>query len=336
MRAIRWIDTAIVRDGYLYCMPGQGRMICKIALESFTIEKMIEVSKHNSRFWKLFAYDDEFFCISKAGSSMLRWNETTGEVSELKFTGKMTECAEIIDYKNNIWMFPRELPEDLYYYSIKEKKYYKSENWRKFIRKNGIAGRVKGWHQKDNTVFLLVWGEKRILKFDMDTEQLTNFALPVDGYVRDLVVQEKKFYFLLDNDMVIHCWNPQTESVFDIEEPIQASCYKMINAGDTIIIYTGNNNCVELLCNGKISKTDIVIEKEKPSSAFLQAIRYKSSWIVMPWGYDAFITFGEDFTSYRIDRVLVPMKNFIDTEAILYEGKISLQEWLQYLTEKSA
>lgn len=334
MVAMKWIDSAEVRNGYMYCLPGKGRILYKIALHDFSVSKTVEVSGQSQDYWKLYVRNDDFFCISKSGSEIVRWNETTEEVTVLAFAEKMPERSEIVGYKDKIWMIPRMISEDLYFYSITEKKYDKCESWQKHIKKLGIAGRVENWHYNDNRVFLIVGNEKKILEFNMDTEQLTSFIMPVDGHVKDLVVQGDKFYFLVDNDTAIHCWNPQREKVFHIESTVQKPCSRLIVAGDAIIIDTGNS--VALLRNDKISKTDIIIKKGQARSAFLKAINYNSSWLVMPWGVRFFIIFSESFDSYSINKAFVPLKDAIDTETLLYEGDISLKEWLQYLTEKKA
>ena len=332
MAIMKWIYSAVIRDNSLFCLPGNGRNLYKISLKNFSVEKKIEISKQASSRWGLFVKNNVFFCISKSGDEIICWDENTDETFPLRCSAKMPERSVVVGYKDTIWMIPNEVSDDLYYYSIEKKKFYISENWKSFIKDSGITGRIKRWYDKDKYVYLIIDQEKRFLKFDMDMEQLIDQTLPIDGYVEDLVVHEDKIYFLTDNDTSVHCWNPQKKIIFDINNTMQGSCHKLVDAGDTIVIDGGYS--VGLLRDDKICGTDIKIKKGRAKSAFFKAVKYKSYWLVIPWGNDAFITFSENFDSYSINFVSMPLEDLIDAETRLNEGEVSLKEWLQYLTEK--
>lgn len=332
MALMKWINSAVIRDNSLFCLPGNGRNLYKISLKNFSIERKIEISKQASRYWSLFAKNNDFFCVSKSGGEIICWNENTDETFTLRCATKIPEHSEVVGYKDIIWMMPKKVTDDLFYYSIDKKKYYISENWKKFIKNSRITGRIKRWYNKDNYVYLIIEDERKILKFDMDIEQLTDITIPIDGYVEDLAVHEDKIYFLVDKDTSVHCWKLQSEFVTDIENTMQESCHKLVDVGDAIVI--DGVHSVGLLRNGKICKTDIKIKKGSARAAFVKAIKYKTFWLVMPWGNDAFITFSENFDSYSINRLSMPIEDLIDAETILDEGDVSLKEWLQYLTEK--
>lgn len=332
MALIKWIDSAIIRDDSLFCLPGNGKNLYKISLKNFIIEKKIEISKQVSRYWSLYLKNDDFFCISKSGDEIICWNENTEKTCILECATKMPERCEIVGYKDTILMMPRYVTDDLYYYSIERKKYFICKNWKQFIKDSKITGRVKRWYNQDNYEYLIIENERRIVICDMDKEQFTVLTFPIDGYVEDLIVHEDKIYFLTNDDISVHCWDPKKGIISDIENTMQGSIHKLVDAGDTIVIDGGQY--VGLLRNGNIFKTDIKIKKGRARSAFLKAIKCKSFWLVLPWGNDVFITFSENFDSYILNHVSIPFGDIADEETIIQEGDVSLKEWLQYLREK--
>ena len=325
MKEFRWINSIIEKKDYFYCFPGYGNALYRVSMENFVVEKVAEFENQERATWSLVELNNVICCICNKNSRIYTYEVNTKEKATVDAQIN-TEIMEAFVFADKIWFIPRDLMDNLYYITISDGIFHEVRGWKEEIQRLNIIERVFRWFRDNGEVYFVLMDKSYILKYNLKTYKLTELTPPLSKPLYDFVIH-KKHLFLIDADRKsIYCWDIRNDEIKEIKGDGKTAYSRMVNIGDSILIDTDTG--VEIYTDGRIVKTQIAINKGSSKSAFIKAIKYKSSWLLLPWGNEEIVILDEN-SIYGSRNLGVSAR--LTEKRILIESDISLNNYIDFL-----
>lgn len=332
-RTIRWIKSAAVKDGYLYCVNRKYSILFRINLQSWELEKIVELEwDQKGIVTDVYEMDGHIICVPLQGVQAAVYDPDSREIQYVKMDADGLELIDVVIYDCKIWFVPRNLPGKLYYYSPAGAVFAEDRMWEEEARRIELCGRIKRKCYIEHNQIYLVIGRK-IAKYDFEDRRMTELINPLNECCADFIRMGEVYYCISENDKrrVLY-WNVEDGRVFWEEGKENSGYVKLTKAGEVVLLDTVTG--IDILIDGKIKKWERSDIDGLEGANFINAVRYRDRWILPPWGSASFIECSSDFTGVKRHEIKIPVEDIPERETLFSETEISLDEYIAHTIQK--
>ncbi len=326
-RAIRCVFSAIIKENYLYCVYRKYNILVRINLISWKYEK-IAVLEWNcpNLVTGVYEIDGQIVCAPLSGLQIAVYNPESGEIQYFSAENLEIELIDIMIYDHKLWLFPRNLPGKLYYFSLSKQTFFEDDMWETELRRFGLFGRIKKKCFTSNHIICMVINQK-IVKYDLSTHLMTQIIMPLKGNCIDIIDMGEMYYALIENDKkIIFAWKKNENQVRKIEGQGKGNYTKLTKIGNAILMDSENN--IDILIDGTIRKLELNKDEYLKGTSFISSIKFNDKWIFLPWGSKDFVQCTSDFFNMTSHEVKVSVKDILCNETILGESELLLNDYI--------
>lgn len=288
---IRWLSSVVIKDDSFYCMPGESNAIYKVTFQDWKITKVFQTSYREIGRWSVCGNMDYIYGIPNKGIRFIVYEIETGKGSSFESGDEETELAESVWYDQKIWFIPRNLPCGMWFFSFPETSFFENLKWKEELKRLKVSGRVTRWYIEKEKIYLVLFREKRILQYDLYSDQMVDITPPMEEGFYDIVCMGDCLFFLTkDNEKMLYGWNLKNKKIWKLRGDGEGSYRKLIKIGNELLLDTGMG--LEVLKNGRISATDIRFCTQPEGANYINAVTLTSKRMLLPWGQPGFLVFS--------------------------------------------
>ncbi len=286
---IKKIKSAVLIDDYIYFVPGRTHALYSLDLREWSCNRVMDLEIEESDFWTIFRREEYLYIIPFEGQKVICIHLETHEIIRLE----LEEPGNIVD----VLLFG-----DRYYLLTKEFKgylpYLAFEN--DFLVQNTVIFDLDRYVESESSIIINRWGiqdgvihffsssKQMLYCIDMQTLHLEGVPIPNHIICEDIERSSDGSFWLIDEKYDLFKWDV---SIGKVEKCGVISC-KIIPIGLYLFIDAPEKTFL------KTEKMDINILSMNSvdrafKSAFFSYVEVDDYYIVLPWGYPAFVAISK-------------------------------------------
>lgn len=329
-RSFRWIKSAIVRDGKLYCIPGWSRGIYEIKLEDWSINRILSLPYREGRYWNLFYIDNIIYCAPHIGKRLYRIIDDFTGLEIVVDQDTTQELVEIMYFDRKMFFFPRDTEEGLFIYDFDTEDIHEDTGWRNQINDVNQHGRINRWFSDGKSLLFITYDNNRIFEYGVESHILKELIVGENKQWHDIISCDEKKYLLSRQDEGILCVENRGNSQLVTNHSSELGSVKKLVVLDSSTIVLESHNSMQVLKEGRVLGSYPI--EEVSGSNFIECIDSGDYYILLPWVDENFYCIFKENLSCERHRFKLSMKEkFLQGEIFFEEEKSDLKEFIDEL-----
>lgn len=332
-RTVHWVGSAVIKENYLYCVYRRYNLLIRIDLISWKYERIAALKwDRNNLVTGVYEIDDQIICVPLNGIQIAVYNIKSREIRYFLAENPEMELIDVTVCERKIWLFPRNLTEKLYYFSLENENFYEEYTWENEVERLKVQGRIKKkCFISHNEIYMVV--AKRIVKYDLITHFMTEINMPLNGSYQDVVKNGRRYYVLMEkNNRTIFCWNEEENKISEICEKKKNGYIKLTKVGTAVLMDSGND--IEILNDGLVKKIRLLKNTNLKSSGYISSVRFGDRWILLPWGNTDFADCALDFSNVNMHEVKISIKDIFWGQTFFVEEELTLNTYIEGVSSR--
>jgi len=327
-RFINCIKTAAIKDDIMYCACGKANVLYEVDLHKWECKKLIDLAWEEVRCIDVYIAGDEVICVPYTGVRVAVYNIVTEEVLYYELENELKTEKDSVLIKEWIYFINRDLPGDLYAFSVKHKMFEKDILWRAKLQKNDIKGKIYSkCFLKDDVVCTA--NENKIILYNPVLRQLVIKEIyDEDVGIRSVIINDDLFYFVSGEK--VFAFKESENELIEFKSENNRVYQTLIKMGNYVLINSEHGiDCLD----ERNSMSNLVLHDEIQKGApFVSALKYKNDWILLPWDGTDFILISCDLKKIERHKIKYSMKDIIEKQRSFIEKDFTLNDLIESIT----
>lgn len=322
------IRNSVIYENKLYFVAGNyGKLFFADMVDQWKIESVCELPWRGTA--DCFLLNNKIWCVAMKGMQLISYEIDTKNVEYYTYGEVERENVLSLIDKDFIWIFPRDLPDALFLFSIRDKKFSMNFEWEKGWGKYNISGHALVASAYKKEVIMSLQNTRLILKFDIDEGMVNISELPIVENIYGVAIAEEGIYVTTNCNRNIYLWekNHTVNKIWD-EKGSDTHFGKPIYMCGKLLLMDGNR--VEVFADGTLKHLECIglENKQMQGALFFAGLELENRCILFPWNANFAIETSKQIDEVKIHKMDCPLVDFLYRVRIIVEGDTSLFDFI--------
>lgn len=338
--------SAFIRDGEMWCVPAVLNWLFKINLKDWSIKSVCNLELED-RFHIDYIYQcqNDVWCITAVGVRVIRYNMLTGKVEHFELTGEdQRRNRGTVLFNGRLWIAPIELPGKMISFDVIKKKFTVHDSWEKECQKWSLSGKAVSFCQVENTIYMTLKDECKVIQFDLEKEGLKIKSLPGKYGLRCIFTVYNNVYATSSVKRKLFQWNKNGEIIRKIRCPYRQNkpYARGMEFGNKILLMDDETVDVFDIETEKITpyyEIDDLLEGGYSPLFFIHMV-YGTKYFLIPWRANALLEFDREEKEWTGHILRIPEELFfkeyvlkeISSQDVIMDGELLMGDLVNYVT----
>ncbi|MGN0157477.1 MAG: hypothetical protein ACI39N_09515 [Lachnospiraceae bacterium] len=290
-------------------------------------------------------YKSSVYCISSNQCVIAEYDLEHQNTTYYRHNCKNNVNIQIAVLNEKIYIFPRNLKDDLICFDLQEKNFTTSKNWSKSKEGFIYLSQVVNDH-----ITFIEKKKNRILQYNFGQDQWNEIPYSESDVLSGVYEQDRYVYVTVENKRKVLRINKKDgeSSCFVPKKDFTGGYNNLIHGGNRLYLMTGNSMDYLDELTGEINSLDDLPEDLKNINAdgkgtlFFGCCFVPRGCLFVPWNANVFLVLNKNTNKWESKRIEVPsdimIKHYIEYRTKrslpIDEKSVSVSEYLKYILGK--
>ncbi len=328
------ISGAIQAGEHIYYIaPNNINGIFMLDLNTKNIRRVCEIP------WKypFFAVDmvekdHMIWCVARKGLQIACYDPRSGEAVMYMGNREERENLTSVLYKDDIYIFPKDIPGDVVRFSTQDRTCYNLPEWDAGINSLHIHDHLRTYTISDDRVAATLKSNAAIIIFDIKRQSSYIRYTDAQDAFFGITTIENGYYLTSCKRKVIYCLNTEMNTTTVYKNDNENGFYHQIwKTGDGCFLY--GTSGLDFFQGGKFRSLIKDSKKGDMRSAYIFLQKIGSKIFLWPWNEKKLLEIKTDTFQYYKHSFHMFFRDYIHLFPIIAEKAISLEDYINEISQ---
>lgn len=342
--------SAFIKDGEMWCVPTVLNWLFRINLKDWSVKSVCDLELGEGiRIDYIYPYQDSVWCITAEGVNVVAYNSLTDKIEHYRMAGEeQRRNRGTVLFRERLWIPPIELPGKMISFDLIKKKFTVHDNWKKECQRWQVSGRAVSFCHVENTIYMTLRDECKVIQFNMETEGMEVKALPGQCGLWGIFAVQNNIYVTSFLKRELFQWNKNTGNIQKFYCPYrQDKPYaRGLGFGNKILLMDDETVDIFDIKTEKITSCHEVENLLKGRCCtffgplFFIHMAYGRRYFLIPWNANALLEFDGEKQKWTSHMLRIPEKLFFKEYVVkkisvgmVWEGELLIEDLINYVID---